>query len=117
MSDIGLRASLAPSAKADSLRIKIRVDPSDLYLAHHGDAYDGQVTVSWVRYGASGLVGAPGMAHPPVHFTSAEMGAAMKDGIQIDQDVPVDGTIKAIRLFVVDRTTCIAGSLFIPLGR
>ncbi|HXN47552.1 MAG TPA: VWA domain-containing protein [Bryobacteraceae bacterium] len=117
VSDIGLRASLTRGAGADALRLKLRVDAADLHLTHHGDAYDGQVTVSWVRYGASGLVGSPGMAHPTLHFTSAEMSAAMKDGIAIDQDVPVDGTIKAIRLFVVDRTTCIAGSLFIPLGR
>ena len=117
VSDIGLRASLAAGADASSVRLKLRVDAADLHLIRHGDAYDGQVTVSWVRYGAAGLVGAPGMAHPTVHFSAAEIGSAMKDGIQIDQDVPVDGTIKAIRLFVVDRTTCIAGSLFIPLGR
>ena len=117
VSDIGLRASLAPGAGAGSLRLKLRVDAADLHLTRHGDAYDGAVTVSWVRYGQAGLVGSPGMAHPPVHFTSADLGAAMKDGIVIDQDVPMDSTIKAIRLFVVDRTTCIAGSLFIPLGR
>ena len=118
VADIGLRVSLAAGANANSLRLKIMVDPSDLLLARHGDAYDGQVTVSWLNYGAGREpVGAPGMSHPAVHFGSAEMRSAMTEGIPIVQEIPIDGTVKAIRLFVVDRTTCITGSLVIPLGR
>jgi len=117
VSDIGLRVSLAPGAKANSLRLKIVVDAADLLLARHGEAYDGYVTVSWVNYGDAGPVGTPGMSHPTLHFAATELGAATKNGVPILQDVPIDGTIKAIRLFVVDRTTCLAGSLFIPLGR
>jgi len=116
VSDIGVRASLA-GASANSIRLQIHVDAADLLLSRHGEAYDGQVTVAWVNYGAAGPVGAPGMSHPALHFGATEIGAAMKDGIPIVQDIAVDGTIKAIRLFVVDRTTCIAGSLLIPLGR
>lgn len=117
VSDIGLRVSLAPGANANSLRLKILVDAADLLLARHGEAYDGYVTVSWVNYGDAGPVGTPGMSHPTLHFAATEIGSAMKNGAPILQDVPIDGTIKAIRLFVVDRTTCLAGSLFIPLGR
>ena len=117
VADIGLRVSLAPGSNANSVRLKIVVDPADLLLARQGDAYEGQLTVSWLNYGAAGPVGAPGMSHPAVKVSSADMRSAMKDGIPILQDVTVDGTVKAIRLFVVDRTTCIAGSLMIPLGR
>jgi VWFA-related protein len=117
VSDIGLRASLAAGANANSLRLKIMVDPADLMLARQGDGYEGQLTVSWLNYGAAGPVGAPGMSHPALKVSSAEMRAAMKDGVPIVQEIPIDGAVKAIRLFVVDRTTCLTGSLFIPLGR
>jgi VWFA-related protein len=117
VSDIGLRVSAAPGANANSLRLNIRVDAGDLLLTRHGEAYDGQVTVAWLTYGDAGPAGAPGMARPALHFAATEIGAAMKDGIPIAQEIPVDGATKGIRLFVVDRTTCIAGSLFIPLGR
>ncbi len=117
VSDIGLRVSLAPGANANSLRLKIMVDPEDLLLARKGDTYEGELTVSWLNYGAAGPVGSPGMSHPAVKLAAADMRAAMKDGIPIVQEVPIDGAVKAIRLFVVDRTTCITGSLLIPLGR
>ena len=117
VADIGLRVSLAAGANANSLRLKIFVDPTDLLLTRHGDNYEGQLTVSWLNYGPAGPVGAPGMSRPAVHISSAEMKSAATEGIPIVQEIPVDGTVKAIRLFVVDRTTCITGSLFIPLGR
>jgi VWFA-related protein len=113
---IGLRASVAPGEKPGTVRLQIRVDPADLLLSRHGNAYDGQIAVAWVNYNAAGPAGAPGFSRPAVHLTSDQYREGMNAGIPIVQDVAVDSTIKVIRLFVVDRTTDLAGSLTIPLG-
>lgn len=117
VSNIGLRVSVTPNADHKSIRLQIRVDKDDLLLARHGDAYDGQVTISWVNYNDAGPVGAPGISRLPVHVPSAELGAVRKEGIALAQDVAIDSTIRFVRLFVVDRATCVAGSLMIPVAR
>ncbi len=115
--DIGLRVSVTPNADQKSVRLQIRVDAGDLLLSRHGDAYDGQVTVAWLNYSGNGPMGSPGMARLPIHLTAEQNATAGKDGVPILQDVAVDGTTRFVRLFVVDRTTCIVGSLMIPVAR
>jgi VWFA-related protein len=113
--NVGLRATVARAADQKSVRLTIHVSADDLVLAQQGDHFGGQVTVSWVNYSAAGPTGTPGMARLALQLTAAQREAAAKDGIPIVQDVPIDDGVQLVRLFVVDRTTDVAGSLAIPV--
>lgn len=113
--DVGLRATVSRAADQKAVRLTIRVSAEDVVLAQQGDHFGGQVTVAWVNYGAAGPVGSPGMARLALQLTTAQREAAAKEGIPIVQDVAIDDGILGIRLFVVDRSTDVAGSLTIPV--
>jgi VWFA-related protein len=113
--DVRLRATVARAADQQAVRLTIRVNAEDVVLAQQGDHFGGQVTVAWVNYGAAGPVGSPGMARFVLQLTTAQREAVAKEGIPIVQDVAIDDSVQRIRLFVVDLSTDLAGSLTIPV--
>jgi VWFA-related protein len=113
--DVGLRATIARAADQTAVRLTIRVNAEDVVLAQQGDHFVGQVTVAWVSFGAAGPVGSPGIARVALQLTTAQREAAAKEGIPIVQDVAIDDSVQGIRLFVVDLSTDVAGSLTIPV--
>jgi VWFA-related protein len=113
--DLGLRATVARAADQKAIRLTIRVNAEDVVLAQQGDHFSGQVTVAWVAFSAAGPVGTPGMARLALRLTAAQREAVAKEGIPIVQDVAINDSIQGIRLFVVDRSTDVAGSLAFPV--
>jgi len=115
VSDIGLRAAAVPAGAPNTLRIEVRVDPADLLLQQDAGQYSGRVTLLLSARAASGPQGEPTLSDVDVHLTREQYNAALKDGVLISKDYPIDSATQKVRLIVSDLRTDSIGSLTIPV--
>ena len=113
--DLGLRASAVPAPGGQALHLQIRVNPADLLLRDQGGNFDDQLTIVVADYGAAGLVGTPSMANFNVHMTREQRDAAMKDGVPVAQDHPINPAVQKIKILVLDQGSNTVGSVTIPV--
>lgn len=111
---IGLRATVAPGADANTVQVRFRVDPADLMLREEGDAFSGAVTWLVADRNAAGPVGDPMISALPIHLTREQYATALKEGIPIAQAHAVNDSIQKFRIIVLDQGSNVAGSLTIP---
>jgi VWFA-related protein len=115
--DIGLRAAIAPGAGAGkSLHLQIRIDPADLLLHQDADHFAGNVTLLVEDIGAAGPIGEPALLNSGIHLSREQRDAAMKEGIPIAQDHPINDSIQKVRVIVLDQGSNTVGSLTIPIA-
>jgi hypothetical protein len=112
--DIGLRAAIT-RAKANTVRVDLRVEPDGVALRGASGQYDGRVTLVFSARAASGPQGEPAVADIDLHLTREQMDAAAKEGIAISREFPIEGATERVRLIVADRSTDAVGSLTVPL--
>lgn len=116
VSDIGLRATIAPGKTPNTLKIDLRVAVPDLLLHESGGQYSAQLTVLFSARTAAGPQGDPAIIGLDPHFTKEQHDAYGKDGFPISNEYPIDSATKVVRLIVADRATDLAGSLTIPIA-
>jgi VWFA-related protein len=115
--DIGLRAAIAPGAGAGkALHLQIRIDPSDLMLHEDGGNFTGNLTLLVEDIGAAGPIGEPALSNSNIHLSREQRDAAMKEGIPIAQDHPINDSIQKVRVIVLDQSSNTVGSLTIPIA-
>lgn len=116
--DIGLRAAVTPGAEAGkSVHIQLRVDPADLLLHEDGGHFTGALTVMLEDIGAAGPVGEPALLTTNVNMTREQRDAAVKDGIPVSQDHPINDSVQKVRVAVLDQGSNVVGSLTVPINR
>ncbi len=114
--DIGLRATIGSGADAGkALHLQIRIDPSDLMLHEDGGNFTGNLTLLVEDIGPAGPIGEPALTNSSIHLTREQRDAAMKDGIPIAQDHPINNSIQKVRVIVLDQGSNTVGSLTIPV--
>lgn len=116
--DIGLRAALSPGSDPQkTIRVEMRVDPADLLLQEQGGMYEGQLTVLFSARTAAGPKGEPAIANLALHMTKEQRATALKEGIPLAREYPIDNTIQNVRLIVLDHGANSVGSLTMPVAR
>ena len=113
--DIGIRASVAPSADGKGLNLSIFVDPADLMLGTSGDDHTGAIDFMIGAYGASGLDQASKPASFGLKLTPQEFETASRTGLSIRQTINVKDTTQRVRVIVYDPNLNSTGSLEIPV--
>jgi VWFA-related protein len=114
-SGIGLRATVSPLDKPPgTVRFQIRIDSADLLLADRNDHYQGQLVLGLVTYSTDGLVQHIATTPFPLSLAEEQVNQAAKHGIEITQDLALDGTTQKIRVVIFDRGSNLTGSVTIP---
>jgi len=116
VSDIGLRAKVTPGGP-NTIKVELRVDPADLVLRENAGQWSGPITLLYSARAASGPQGEPTLADMDLHLTREQRETAMKEGIPITKEYPIDGATQKVRLMVLDRATDSVGSLTVPVGK
>jgi len=116
VSDIGLRATIAPGKAPNTLKVDLRVALRDVLMQEKDGQFSTQLTVLFSRRTATGPEGDPVIGGLDPHFTQAQRDAFEKDGFPIPNEYPIDSATKLVRLIVADRATDLVGSLTIPIA-
>ena len=112
--DIGLRVAAAADA-GKTLHLQIHVNPGDLLMHDEGGHFTGDLTILVEDIGASGPLGEPAVSSSNVSLTHEQKDAAMKEGIAIAQDHPINDAVRKVRVIVLDQGSDVTGSLTIPV--
>ena len=115
VSDIGLRATVAPGGAPGTIKVALRVNASDLLVQESGGQLTAHLRVLVSARNANGPEGDPKDTSLDPQFSKAQYDAYLKDGFPISNDVTIDSTTKSVRVIVGDRVTDLAGSLTIPV--
>jgi hypothetical protein len=113
--EIALRARLARKPEGGSIHLDIRVDPADVLVEQRGESFHGSLSVMPALYHEGHLSRVLPSIRKDLNFTPEEFQRAIKDGIVIPQDLPVDDQIQQVRVMVFDRAMYSLGSVTIPL--
>ena len=116
LSDVGLRATIAPGKTPGTVKIDLRVDLSDLMLQESGGKYTAHLRVLVSPRGAGGPEGEPKDSSLDPQLTKEQHDAYLKDGFPIPNEVTIDSSTTSVRLVVGDRVTDWVGSLTIPVA-
>jgi VWFA-related protein len=114
-SDIGLRASISTDASRQTAHLTIRVDPADVFMEHSGDKYHGHLDLVIDSYVNRTFAQASPQPGKDIDFTQDQFNQAMKDGIVLEQDLPLPGNVEALRAVVFDPVLHSVGSVVIPV--
>ena len=114
---VGLRVAVMAGADAGkTVHLQIRVNPADLLLREDGDHFAGDLTLLIADIGAAGPIGEPALSNSSIHLSREQRDAAMKEGIPIAQDHPINDAIQKVRVIVLDQGSNAVGSLTIPIA-
>jgi VWFA-related protein len=116
VSDIGLRAAIAPGKTPGTIKVDLKVNLSDLVLHESGGKYSAQLTFLLSQRGASGPLGDPAMFAVNPQLTKEQHDAYLKDGFPMSNEYPVIPGTKVMRFIVADGATDLAGSVTIPIA-
>lgn len=115
--EIGLRAAISPGADpGKTVHLQIRVNPADLLMHENGDHFTDDLTLLVEDIGIAGPIGEPAVMNSSVDLSREQREAALKDGITISQDHPINASVKKVRIIVLDPGSDEVGSLTIPAG-
>ncbi len=111
--EIGLRVTASQDSKVVHLRA--RIDANDVVLVPDADRYNGQLRAVLTTYqdGPQPSIGA--VTPLELHYTAEQRDQAIKDGILFTQNVPVDQSVRRLRLIVFDRGSDTLGSVTVAL--
>ena len=104
VAEIGLRASIAPGADANHIRIALKIDASDFVPRS-------RLTLLYSPRAAAAPQGEPTLSDLDVQMTPE-----MKE-FCTEKEYPIDSATAKVRLIVIDRAADSVGSLTIPVGR
>lgn len=112
---IGLRATFSPIEKPyRTVRFRIRVDSADLLLPDQNDHYQGDLALGLVTYSADGMVQHVTTTPLQLSLNQEQVEQAAKNGIEITQELELDGATQQIRIVILDRGSNMTGSVTIP---
>jgi VWFA-related protein len=115
--EIGVAATLANVEGAPGQSgFAINVNASDVVFLKEGARYKAHLAVELIEYGSSGQ--SPVAEGVPVNLdmSEEEHAKAMTEGIRIAREAALDGTIRQVRLAVLDVTSNLAGTVTMPIG-
>jgi VWFA-related protein len=114
--EIGLRVTVSPDPTYPQMEhFSLHIDANDLALPRDGSQYVAQLQISTIRYLANGDHDSK-IRQFNSHYTRAERDQALKDGIEINQDVKTDRDARNIRFIVLDRESNAFGSITMPVN-
>ena len=116
VSDIGLRATVAPGKAPNLLKVDLRVAVPDLLLHEAGGQYSTHLTVLFSARTATGPQGDPTIDGIDPHFTKEQHDAFLKDGLPFSKEYTIDSATKMVRLIVSDSATDLVGSVTVPVA-
>ncbi len=115
--EIGLRATVAADAQdPDASLVHLRIAARDVALAEQGDAYTGQLRITYVRYLSNGLIASSPVLPLDIHYSAAEREQALQDGISFTEKLAALQGESKFRIMVFDRGSNAVGSITIPAG-
>lgn len=113
---IGIRATVAPAPGGQPVvKLQAQIDANDLVLREEGGFLKDHVTILLVSYNDKGPIGSPVPQDFDLRLTKEQYAAALKDGLPFPPDVPVDPSVKKLRILVYDHPTGAIGSLTVPV--
>jgi len=115
--EVGLRATVTPTAgNPKSLHLEIRIQPLDLLLREQLGRFGDVLTFVSADLGAAGPIGDPSISNFTLDLTREQRDTAIKEGLPIAVDHPINDAIQKIRLIVQDQATNAVGSLTFPVN-
>jgi VWFA-related protein len=112
--EIGLRAAVSPDPKYPRIEhFSLHIDANDLALPLQGSQYVAQLYIATISYLANGDHDSK-IRQFNSHYTAAERDQALRDGIDINQDLKIEADARNIRFIVLDRESKALGSITMP---
>jgi hypothetical protein len=99
-SEIGLRVEVSRNGK--NAHFAIRVNAADVLLEKHGDRYQGSLGVMLAFYQDGFLKEVTHGKTVDLDLTGQKYDQALKDGILIDEEAPLNDQIQKVRVMVFD---------------
>jgi VWFA-related protein len=112
--EIGIRVTLS-STTADSAKLMVRVEPSDVLLAQQGNQYTGELRLMLAAVDAGGNSHGSSMAAMPLRFNAQQHDDVLKKGIGFEENLRLPPGAQKVRLAMLDCTSGAVGSITIPL--
>jgi VWFA-related protein len=94
----------------------IHVNASDVVFLKEGARYKANLAVELIEYGSNGKRTVAAGVPVNLDLSEDEHAKAMTEGIQIERQAALDGTIRQVRVAVLDRTSNLAGTVTMPVG-
>jgi hypothetical protein len=117
VSSIGLRATVTSGDSPHTVRIQLRIDPSNLAIVQQNGHYAGQLTL---LYAVRTAEGAPKQLSKPtslmLDWTAQQYDSVSKDGILVAEDLLAPEGTRQVRIVVLDMRSNQVGSLTVPVG-
>ena len=116
-SEIGLRVTVSPSpAGPKARRLQIRFAGPDLLWLRENDHYTADVQAMFVEFADHGR---PEVTRPitlALSVPAAQRERAMKEGVSVNEDLPVSDAARRIKIVTLDSATNAVGSVTIPVN-
>jgi hypothetical protein len=101
---------------AEQSRFAIHVDGPDILFLKDSSGYHASLATALVEYGADGRPEALPVGQPVnLDMNEEDYAKAMTGGIELTRQTAVDGTIRQVRVIVLDRNSSLAGTVTIPI--
>jgi VWFA-related protein len=114
--EIGLAGTAGPDAKEPGkTSIRVRIRAQDIILLEGGGKYRGEVSLTYVAYGAGGQKIMSRPLPAPIELTEAQREQAMKDGIVEGHDIGFGPSVEKVRVIVFDNYSDAVGSVTLGL--
>jgi VWFA-related protein len=116
LSAIGLRATVTPGATPHSVRIQLRIDPSNLTIVQQNGRYAGQLAALYAGLTAEGPKPLAKPANLTLDWTAQQYDSVARDGIPVTEDLPAPDGVRQVRIVIVDTRSNQVGSLTVPVS-
>ena len=117
VSSIGLRATVTSRDSPHTVRIQLRIDPSNLAIVQENGHYAGQLALLYAVLTAEGTPKQLSKSTSlTLDWTARQYDSVSKDGILVAEDLPAPEGTRQVRIVVVDMRSNQVGSLTVPVG-
>jgi VWFA-related protein len=116
LSAIGLHATVTPGASPHTVRIQLRIDPSNLTIVQQNGRYAGQLAVLYAGLTAEGAKQLAKPANLTLDWTTQQYDSVAKDGIPVAEDLAAPEGVRQVRIVIVDTRSNLVGSLTVPVS-
>jgi len=115
--EIGLQVTVSPSPAGPKARhLQIRFAGPDLLWLRENDKYSADVQAMFAEFGDQGL---PKLTKPiplTLSIPAAQREKAMKEGVAVNEDLPVSDAARRIKIVMLDNASNAVGSVTIPVN-
>jgi hypothetical protein len=112
--EIGVAATMAKTA--EQFRFAIHVDGPDVLFLKDSSGYHASLATALVEYGPDGRLEKLPVGEPVnLDMNEEHYAKAMTGGIELTRQAALDGTIRQVRVIVLDRNSSLAGTVTIPI--